>query len=110
MKLMHEKLPVTGLTGMIQKEVAERLGAGPNSKRYGSLSIAALYYTRAEVIMNVPKRVFMPPPNIDSSVLKLTRRESTPVQFIDEDFFFDIVQACFAQRRKTLRNHLIRHF
>ncbi|HLR61153.1 MAG TPA: 16S rRNA (adenine(1518)-N(6)/adenine(1519)-N(6))-dimethyltransferase RsmA [Lentibacillus sp.] len=110
MKLLHDDLPVTSFTVMIQKEVAERMAAGPNSKRYGSLSIAVQYYTRAEVIMNVPKRVFMPPPNVDSSVLKLTRRESPPVQVIDEDFFFDIVQACFAQRRKTLRNNLIRHF
>lgn len=110
MKLLHDDLPVTSFTVMIQKEVAERMAAEPNNKRYGSLSIAVQYYTRAEVIMNVPKRVFMPPPNVDSSVLKLTRRESPPVQVIDEDFFFDIVQACFAQRRKTLRNNLIRHF
>src|SRR5699024_10853453 len=72
MKLLHDDLPVTSFTVMIQKEVAERMAAGPNSKRYGSLSIAVQYYTRAEVIMNVPKRVFMPPPNVDSSVLKLT--------------------------------------
>ncbi|GGJ89230.1 ribosomal RNA small subunit methyltransferase A [Lentibacillus kapialis] len=110
MKLLREHLPVTRFTVMIQKEVAERMAAKPNNKKYGSLSIAVQYYTRAEVVMNVPKSVFMPPPNVDSSVLKLTKRESPPVQVTDESFFFAIVQACFAQRRKTLRNNLIRHF
>ncbi|TFJ93008.1 16S rRNA (adenine(1518)-N(6)/adenine(1519)-N(6))-dimethyltransferase RsmA [Lentibacillus salicampi] len=110
MKLLRENLPVTSFTVMIQKEVAERMAAAPNNKRYGSLSIAVQYYTEAEVIMNVPKSVFMPPPNVDSSVLKLTRRENAPVQVVDESFFFDLVKACFAQRRKTLRNNLIRHF
>ncbi|WP_010531226.1 16S rRNA (adenine(1518)-N(6)/adenine(1519)-N(6))-dimethyltransferase RsmA [Lentibacillus jeotgali] len=110
MKLLREDLPVMRFTVMIQKEVAERMAAAPNNKRYGSLSIAVQYYTQAEIVMNVPKSAFMPPPNVDSSVLKLTRRERPPVQVIDEDFFFDIVQACFAQRRKTLRNNLIGYF
>ncbi|HLS09022.1 16S rRNA (adenine(1518)-N(6)/adenine(1519)-N(6))-dimethyltransferase RsmA [Lentibacillus sp.] len=110
MKLLREDLPAASLTVMIQKEVAERMAAKPNTKSYGSLSIAVQYYTEAKVVMNVPKSVFMPPPNVDSSVLKLTRREKAPVHVVDEDFFFDMVQACFAQRRKTLRNNLIRHF
>lgn len=110
MKLLRENLPVTSFTVMIQKEVAERMAAKPNSKSYGSLSIAVQYYTQAEVVMSVPKNVFMPPPNVDSSVLKLTRREHAPVQVADEDYFFAVVQACFAQRRKTLRNNLVRHF
>ncbi|QKY70885.1 16S rRNA (adenine(1518)-N(6)/adenine(1519)-N(6))-dimethyltransferase RsmA [Lentibacillus sp. CBA3610] len=110
MKLLREDLPVADFTVMIQKEVAERIAAKPNSKSYGSLSIAMQYYTRTEVVMNVPKSVFRPPPKVDSSVLKLTRRDSAPVQVADEDYFFAIVQACFAQRRKTLRNNLIRHF
>lgn len=110
MKLLQEKLPITSLTVMIQKEVAERMSAGPNSKSYGSLSIAVQYYTTASVVMHVPKTVFMPQPNVDSSVLKLTIRESPPVDVHDEGFFFTVVQAVFAQRRKTLRNNLIRHF
>ncbi|SFB31562.1 dimethyladenosine transferase [Lentibacillus halodurans] len=110
MKLLRANLPVTSFTVMIQKEVAERMAAKPNRKSYGSLSIAIQYYTQAEVVMNVAKSAFMPPPNVDSSVLKLIRRESAPVQVDDEDYFFNMVQACFAQRRKTLRNNLISHF
>lgn len=110
MKLLQENLPVASLTVMIQKEVAERMSADPGSKSYGSLSIAVQYYTVAEIVMHVPKTVFMPQPNVDSSVLKLTKRESPPVNVHNEEFFFSIVQAVFAQRRKTLRNNLSRHF
>lgn len=110
MKLLRKNLPVTSFTVMIQKEVADRMAAKPNSKSYGSLSIAVQYFTQATVVMNVPKSVFMPPPNVDSSVLKLIIRDNPPVQVADEDYFFDFVQACFAQRRKTLRNNLIRYF
>ncbi|WP_106495616.1 16S rRNA (adenine(1518)-N(6)/adenine(1519)-N(6))-dimethyltransferase RsmA [Lentibacillus sp. Marseille-P4043] len=110
MKLLREKLPISSLTVMIQKEVAERMAAEPNTKSYGSLTIAVQYYTNAEVVMNVPKRVFMPQPNVDSSVLKLTIRESPPVDVLNEQYFFAIVQAAFAQRRKTLRNNLITFF
>lgn len=110
MKLLREKLPVTSLTVMIQKEVADRMAAKPNSKSYGSLTIAIQYYTTAEVVMNVPKTVFMPQPNVDSSILRLTIREEPPVHVENEDFFFTIVQASFAQRRKTLRNNLSNHF
>ncbi|SET74123.1 dimethyladenosine transferase [Oceanobacillus limi] len=110
MKLLREDLPVSSITVMIQKEVADRMAAKPNSKSYGSLTIAIQYYTFAEVVMNVPKSVFMPQPNVDSSILKLTKRDEPPVQVEDEDYFFQIVQACFAQRRKTLRNNLSSHF
>ncbi|MFC3040991.1 16S rRNA (adenine(1518)-N(6)/adenine(1519)-N(6))-dimethyltransferase RsmA [Virgibacillus xinjiangensis] len=110
MKLLRENLPVDSLTVMIQKEVAERMAASPNSKSYGSLTIAVQYYTHAEIVMNVPKSVFMPQPNVDSSILKLVRRESPPVHVNDEDYFFRMVQASFAQRRKTLKNNLTSHF
>lgn len=108
MKLVHDRLPVTSLTVMIQKEVAERMSAVPNTKSYGSLSIAVQYYTEARVVMNVPKQVFMPQPNVDSSILQLVIREEPPVQVNDEEFFFELIQASFAQRRKTLRNNLNR--
>ncbi|WP_449354755.1 16S rRNA (adenine(1518)-N(6)/adenine(1519)-N(6))-dimethyltransferase RsmA [Virgibacillus natechei] len=110
MKLLREKLPVSTLTVMIQKEVADRMAAKPNTKSYGSLTVAVQYYTHAEVIMNVPKSVFMPQPNVDSSVLKLTIRDESPVHVEDEAYFLNLVQACFGQRRKTLRNNLIRYF
>lgn len=110
MKLLHEKLPVSSITVMIQKEVANRMAAEPGSKDYGSLSIAVQYYTFADVVMHVPKTVFMPQPNVDSGVLKLTLRENPPVHVLDEEQFFNIVRVCFRQRRKTLRNNLISYF
>ncbi|MCT2534323.1 16S rRNA (adenine(1518)-N(6)/adenine(1519)-N(6))-dimethyltransferase RsmA [Aquibacillus koreensis] len=110
MKLLMDRLPVSSITVMIQKEVADRMAAKPNTKSYGSLSIAVQYYTEARVAMNVPKTVFMPQPNVDSSVLQLDIRDKPPVEVEDESFFFDLVQACFGQRRKTLRNNLARHF
>lgn len=108
MGLLTENLPVSSITVMIQKEVAERMAAKPNNKSYGSLSIAVQYYTEARVVMNVPKSVFMPQPNVDSAVLHLDLREKPPVHVVDESFFFDFVQASFGQRRKTLRNNLSR--
>ncbi|RYG72701.1 16S rRNA (adenine(1518)-N(6)/adenine(1519)-N(6))-dimethyltransferase RsmA [Lentibacillus lipolyticus] len=110
MKLLREQLPVSSFTVMIQKEVAQRMAATPDSKQYGSLTIAVQYYTDAEVVMNVPRSVFMPPPNVDSSVLKLVKKTEPPVNVADEDYFFELVQACFAQRRKTLRNNLRHYF
>ncbi|GAB3054470.1 16S rRNA (adenine(1518)-N(6)/adenine(1519)-N(6))-dimethyltransferase RsmA [Virgibacillus ainsalahensis] len=110
MKLLRENLSAASITVMIQKEVAERMAAKPNNKSYGSLTIAVQYYTHAAVVMNVPKSVFMPQPNVDSSILKLVPRNEPPVHVEDEDYFFTIVQACFAQRRKTLRNNLTSHF
>ncbi|WP_085993747.1 16S rRNA (adenine(1518)-N(6)/adenine(1519)-N(6))-dimethyltransferase RsmA [Oceanobacillus senegalensis] len=110
MKLVRDKLPVSSITVMIQKEVAERMAAQPNTKSYGSLTIALQYYTEAEVAMPVPKSVFMPQPNVDSAILKLEMRERPPVHVEDEDFFFNIVKASFAQRRKTLQNNLKSYF
>ncbi|WP_068675848.1 16S rRNA (adenine(1518)-N(6)/adenine(1519)-N(6))-dimethyltransferase RsmA [Oceanobacillus sp. Castelsardo] len=110
MKLVRDKLPVSSITVMIQKEVAERMAAKPNTKSYGSLTIALQYYTSAEVVMIVPKTVFMPQPNVDSAILKLEMREKPPVHVEDEDFFFELVKSSFAQRRKTLQNNLKSYF
>src|SRR5699024_5696399 len=79
-----------------------------NSKAYGSLSIAVQYYTKAEVVMTVPKSVYMPQPNVDLSIVRLTMRENPPVYVEDEGYFLSIIKASFAQRRKTLRNNLSR--
>lgn len=110
MKLLSDRLPISSMTVMIQKEVGERMASQPNSKSYGSLSIAVQYYTDAKVVMDVPKSVFMPQPNVDSSVLKLVVRDSPPVLVDDEDYFFTIVRASFMHRRKTIRNNLSSHF
>ncbi|MBU9721985.1 MULTISPECIES: 16S rRNA (adenine(1518)-N(6)/adenine(1519)-N(6))-dimethyltransferase RsmA [Bacillaceae] len=110
MKLLEEKLPLRTIVVMIQKEVADRIAAKPNSKDYGSLSIAAQFYAHAETAFTVPKTVFVPQPNVDSAILKLTLREKPPVDTDDEEFFFEIVRASFTQRRKTILNNLSKYF
>ncbi|ALA70421.1 16S rRNA methyltransferase [Geobacillus stearothermophilus 10] len=106
MKLLTERLPIRGMVVMLQKEVADRLAAKPGTKDYGSLTIAVQYYTEAEVIMTVPRTVFMPQPNVDSAVIRLVKRQHPPVVVDDEGVFFQVVRASFAQRRKTLFNNL----
>jgi 16S rRNA (adenine1518-N6/adenine1519-N6)-dimethyltransferase len=91
---------------MLQKEVANRISASPGTKEYGSLSIAIQYYTHAETVMIVPKTVFVPQPNVDSAVIRLTRREKPAVSVKDENFFFQVTRSSFAQRRKTILNNL----
>jgi 16S rRNA (adenine1518-N6/adenine1519-N6)-dimethyltransferase len=107
MKLLEERLPLEHIVVMIQKEVADRIAAKPGSKEYGSLSVAAQFFAEAEVAMVVPASVFIPKPNVDSAVIKLTIRDEPPVRVEDEDLFFRVVRACFAQRRKTLVNNLM---
>ncbi|MGZ0084102.1 16S rRNA (adenine(1518)-N(6)/adenine(1519)-N(6))-dimethyltransferase RsmA [Caldibacillus thermoamylovorans] len=107
MKLLSERLPIRGMVLMMQKEVADRLAAKPGTKDYGSLTIAVQYYTEAEVVMTVPRTVFMPQPNVDSAVIRLTKRSAPPVDVSDEETFFQVVRASFAQRRKTLFNNLV---
>lgn len=105
-KLLMEKLPIRGMVVMMQKEVADRITASPSTKAYGSLSIAIQYYMKAEIAMMVPKTVFIPQPNVDSAVIRLTRHEKAIVSVIDEDFLFTVSRASFAQRRKTIINNL----
>ncbi|SFA49479.1 dimethyladenosine transferase [Parageobacillus thermantarcticus] len=107
MKLLTDNLPIRGIVVMLQKEVADRISAQPGTKDYGSLSIAIQYYTEAEKIMTVPRTVFMPQPNVDSAVIRLMKRKQPPVDVDDESFFFQVVRASFAQRRKTILNNLI---
>ncbi|MER2058889.1 MAG: 16S rRNA (adenine(1518)-N(6)/adenine(1519)-N(6))-dimethyltransferase RsmA [Niallia sp.] len=106
MKILEEKLPLRGIVVMLQKEVAERISAKPGTKEYGSLSIAIQYYTKPEVVMIVPKTVFVPQPNVDSAVIRLTIRETPSVSVKNEEFFFKVTRASFAQRRKTILNNL----
>lgn len=110
MHVLQTSPKINHITVMLQKEVAERMAAKPNTKEYGSLSIAVQYYTEAKVVMTVPKTVFMPQPNVVSSVLTLERRKEALVSVIDEFFFFEVMQASFAHRRKTIRNNLLSHF
>ncbi|WP_416829550.1 16S rRNA (adenine(1518)-N(6)/adenine(1519)-N(6))-dimethyltransferase RsmA [Ectobacillus polymachus] len=105
-KLVEEDLPIRGIVVMMQKEVADRITAEPGTKDYGSLSIAIQYHMVAEIVMTVPRTVFVPQPNVDSAVLRLTKREKPAVDVLDEPFFFEVIRASFAQRRKTLLNNL----
>lgn len=107
MKLLEDKIPVNGFVVMLQKEVGDRISARPSSKEYGSLSIAVQYYTEASIAFIVPKTVFMPPPNVDSAIIKLDVRSKPAVSVEDEDFFFLVTRTSFAQRRKTILNNLV---
>lgn len=102
--LMYHK-EISRFYTMMQKEVGERLSASPSSKSYGSLSIAIQYYTEAKIIQNVPKTVFMPPPNVDSIVVELVRHENPPVKVDDEETFFKLTRGAFVMRRKTIYNN-----
>lgn len=110
MHLIESKISFAEFVVMMQKEVADRISAQPNTKAYGSLSIAVQYYMTAKVAFIVPRTVFVPAPNVDSAILKMTRREQPLVQVQDEDFFFRVSKAAFVHRRKTLWNNLISHF
>lgn len=110
MHLIESKIPFTEFVVMMQKEVADRISAEPNTKAYGSLSIAVQYYMTAKVAFIVPRTVFVPAPNVDSAILKMVRRENPLVQVQDEDFLFDVSKASFVHRRKTLWNNLTNRF
>jgi 16S rRNA (adenine1518-N6/adenine1519-N6)-dimethyltransferase len=91
---------------MMQKEVAQRLSAANNTKDFNSLSVFIQYHTDAEIILNVSRNVFIPKPNVDSAVIKLTRLETPRVEVADQDKFFRFVRDCFRMRRKTIKNNL----
>lgn len=106
MGLFESRVPLESITIMVQKEVAERMQVGPGTKDYGALSLAVQYYARPEVMLTVPASCFMPRPNVDSAVIKLTRYDKPPVAVSDEKLMFDMIRASFNQRRKTLVNGL----
>lgn len=91
---------------MMQKEVADRICSNPNVKDYNSLSIAIQYRANAKKIINVPKTVFIPAPNVDSCVIMLDVYDTLPYKANNEEAFFRLVKAAFSQRRKTLVNNL----
>ncbi|MBO5144503.1 MAG: 16S rRNA (adenine(1518)-N(6)/adenine(1519)-N(6))-dimethyltransferase RsmA [Lachnospiraceae bacterium] len=106
MGLFESHVPLESITIMVQKEVAERMQVGPGTKDYGALSLAVQYYAKPQVKLTVPANCFMPRPNVDSAVIKLTRHKEPPVRVSDEKLMFDIIRASFNQRRKTLVNGL----
>lgn len=110
MHLIEGKIPFAEFVVMMQREVADRISAMPNTKAYGSLSIAVQYYMTAKVSFIVPRTVFVPDPNVDSAILKMVRRDQPVVSVQDEDFFFRVSKVAFVHRRKTLWNNLTSHF
>lgn len=106
MGLFESGVPIDSITIMVQKEVADRMQTGPGSKDYGALSLAVQFYATAKVILNVSATCFMPRPNVDSAVIKLTRHKELTVNVADEKLMFKIIRASFNQRRKTLVNGL----
>ncbi|BBH74989.1 TPA: 16S rRNA (adenine(1518)-N(6)/adenine(1519)-N(6))-dimethyltransferase RsmA [Staphylococcus pseudintermedius] len=103
--LLEQDLNIDGYVVMMQKEVGERLNAQVGTKAYGSLSIVAQYYTETSRVLTVPKTVFMPPPNVDSIVVKLMKRESPIVDVDNPNAFFKMTKGAFSQRRKTIYNN-----
>ncbi len=102
-KVLKHREKVVEITGMLQKEVAERICAGPGSKTYGILSVLLQAFYKTEYLFTVPENVFSPPPKVKSGVIRLIRNDVKNLD-CDEVMFFRVVKACFNQRRKTLRN------
>jgi dimethyladenosine transferase len=104
MSLLESRLPIERLVVMVQKEVALRMVAEPGTKDYGALSVAVQYYTKPDIVLDVPPKSFLPAPAVTSSVIRCVLRDKPPVDVIDERLFFRVVKAGFAQRRKTFAN------
>lgn len=110
MGLFENQVPLSSITIMVQKEVADRMQVGPGTKDYGALSLAVQYYARPEIVLQVPPACFMPRPGVGSAVIRLTKHEQPPVRTKDEKKLFAVIRASFGQRRKTLANALTNGF
>lgn len=104
MKLLEERLPIENMTVMVQKEAADRLCAPVGSRESGAVTAAVSYYAEPEKLFTVSAGSFMPPPKVDSAVIRLKIRKTPPVSPQDEKFFFSVIRAAFSQRRKTSLN------
>lgn len=106
MKLLESGLPAKSITVMVQKEAAQRLCANVGSRDAGAVTVAVNYYAEASKLFDVSRGSFMPSPNVDSSVIRLDVRDNPPIEVTDEKFFFKMIKAAFAQRRKTASNSI----
>jgi 16S rRNA (adenine1518-N6/adenine1519-N6)-dimethyltransferase len=102
-KVLKYREKIVEISGMLQKEVAERICSGPGSKTYGILSVLLQAFYKTEYLFTVSENVFSPPPKVKSGVIRLIRNDVSNLG-CDEDLFLRVVKACFNQRRKTLRN------
>ncbi|HIW71415.1 MAG TPA: 16S rRNA (adenine(1518)-N(6)/adenine(1519)-N(6))-dimethyltransferase RsmA [Candidatus Levilactobacillus faecigallinarum] len=106
MGVLQSNVAFDQIVVMMQKEVADRLSAEPGNKEYGSLSVVMQYRANVEIAFEVPRTAFIPQPNVDSAIIRLTPRESLPVTPYDDKALFGFVKGCFAHRRKSLWNNL----
>ena len=106
MKLLYSRLPIDSITVMVQKEAADRLCAEVGSREAGAVTAAVAYFAKATQLFTVDRTSFVPPPNVESAVIRLDILKQPPVKVKDEKFFFSLIKSCFAQRRKTLVNTL----
>lgn len=106
MALLENKLPLKSITVMVQKEVAQRLCADENSKDYGAISLTVRYFSNPKLLFHVSSHEFLPPPKVDSAVIRLDVLDKPSVEPKDEKHLFKIIKASFSQRRKTLANSL----
>ncbi|MBA4349565.1 MAG: 16S rRNA (adenine(1518)-N(6)/adenine(1519)-N(6))-dimethyltransferase [Thermodesulfovibrio sp.] len=105
-RLLEARKNLKSMTLTIQKEVAERIVAKPDTKEYGVLSLAVQYYAKPEIKFIIPRGAFRPVPKVDSAVIHLDTLKKPKVKVHDEKLFFRIIKAGFSQRRKTLSNAL----
>lgn len=104
MEILEHRLPIESITVMVQKEVAYRMKATPGTKDYGSLSLAVQYYCEPYLVANVPQNCFMPRPNVDSAVIKLSVYDKPSIEAENTELMFELIKVAFSQRRKTLLN------
>ena len=105
MKLLEDRLPISAVTVMVQKEAAQRICAKVGSRESGAVTVSVNYYAEPELLFGVSAGSFMPAPKVDSAVLRLKIRKEPPVK-TDEAAFFKVIKAAFSQRRKVLSNSL----
>ena len=106
LSLLEGEAPLSGITVMVQKDVADRMQAGPGTKDYGALSLAVQYRAKASVVCTVPPSCFLPRPAVDSAVIRLDVYPEPPVSCRDPERMRRLIRAAFNQRRKTLANAL----
>jgi len=106
MKLLESRLPIKAITAMVQKEAGIRLCAPLGTREAGAVTVAVRYFSEPKMLFNVSRGNFMPPPNVDSCVIRLDLRDSPPLSGEEEKLFFKISRGAFSQRRKTLANSL----
>lgn len=106
MKLLEDKLDISSITVMVQREVANRLVASQNNGDCGAITYAINYYTNASIVLDVPKESFIPAPEVESSVIKLEVLKKPSVEVKSEELLFKVIKIAFMQKRKTLLNSL----